>query len=99
MRNVADAAGAHEGNALASLLGVNRSDRGGKRAGMLPERIGRAIHQMREDHGGYAVVAKDGDGIVVGRNHLIVISVADVAVARKERIKFTAGKYIAISSA
>ena len=65
MRDVAKARGTHEGNALSALLRIDRGDRGGQSAGMLPERIGRAMHQVRHDHGDHAEVAKDRDRVVV----------------------------------
>ena len=80
VRGVAQSGGAERGYALSALLGVDRGDRRGGEAGMLPEDVGRGIHKMRQKHGGKTEMAGDNYRVVIGSLRKIALAAPLVAV-------------------
>ena len=68
------------GYSLAALFGVDRGDRAWCRTEAVPQDHGGYAHEVREQHAAKPVVAKEGDGVVVGTGHLIDSSRPCIAV-------------------
>ena len=94
MRDIAEAYGAHESDTLAALFRADRGYRGGQSAGVLPERIGRAMQEVRHDYCDHAEMTEDRDRIVIWTDGIIIIAVTLVAVVRKKCIKFAADREV-----
>ena len=65
MADIAKSATAEYRRAFLAFFGIKRCHRAGKRYGMLPDGLRRAIHQMRQKHTRDAKMTEQGDRIVI----------------------------------
>ena len=90
VRNVAYGSCAEMRDAFLALLGVKSCYSGRRSANVLPDSVGRAVHQVREKHSREPEMTNENYGVVIRLLGNIRISVSAIAVLFENSVKIRA---------